>query len=351
MPDAVARMGTLWRRAITRGCVVYSARHDPGHPVNASPAAPAKPLLELHSVSKTLATRPVLRGVDLEVAAGELVVLLGPNGAGKTTLLGTACGRLAPDDGHVLLCGGNPRTDPHARARLGFVPQELALYPYLSVRENLEVFGRLMGVRGARLDEAVADALRWGDLEARSAARVDTLSGGMRRRLNIVASLLHQPEVLLLDEPTVGVDVNARERIHELLKRLRARGLGLLLTTHDLQQATTLADRVVFLLAGDVHLAGAPDALIRQVYDGGRELLVTFLAPPQADAGECLRERGLHSAHGGLTWSGTVTDDYADLGPWTETFKGLGLDVAELRVREPTLEGVFLRLTGTELKL
>lgn len=309
------------------------------------------PLLHLDQVRKSLGGRCVLVNVNLSVSPGELVVLLGPNGAGKTTLLGTACGRISPDTGSVELCGGNPRKDAGVRQRLGFVPQDIALYPYLSVRENLQVFGRLMGVSKTHLTGRVASALDWSGLADRADKRVDTLSGGMRRRLNIVASLLHEPRMLMLDEPTVGVDVNARERIHELLRLLRAQGLGVLLTTHDLEQATSLADRVVFLLAGEVRLEGAPRELIEDVYEGGKELLVTFLQAAAGDQVKNLKRHGLLPAHGELTWSGTVKGDYQDLAHWSRLFADQKLEVAELRVRDPNLESVFLRLTGEELKL
>lgn len=308
-------------------------------------------MLQLQQISKNLGDRAVLRSVDLSVQAGELVVLLGPNGAGKTTLLGTACGRIAPDAGAVSLQGENPRSNPQARSALGYVPQDLALYPYLSVEENLQIFGRMMGVARADLAQRVNEALRWSTLQDRAAHRVDTLSGGMRRRLNIVASLLHQPSVLMLDEPTVGVDVNARERIHELLRLLRAQGLGLLLTTHDLTQATTLADRVVFLIDGQVRLAGAPRQLIEQIFEDGKELLATFLQPPSPAQAEQLSARDLQSSLSGLTWSGRVAGGYGDVGAWSDVFETLGLAVAELRIREPNLESVFLRVTGEELKL
>lgn len=319
--------------------------------MNAPETNPAAPVLHLEGISKKLGERQVLDAIDLEVRPGELVVLLGPNGAGKTTLLGTACGRIAADSGRVMLNGRDPRRNPAARAALGFVPQDLALYPYLSVRENLEIFGRMMGVVKKHLPERVEAALDWSGLEDRSSHRVDTLSGGMRRRLNIVASLLHQPAVLMLDEPTVGVDVNARARVHELLRGLRAQGLALLLTTHDLTQASSLADRVVFLIAGQIQLTGAPDELISRVYEDDKELLVTFLTTPDTAQAEQLNARGLHCSQSGLTWSGRATGGYRDATAWSDVFETLALPVAEIRIREPNLESVFLRVTGEELKL
>lgn len=309
------------------------------------------PLLDLDRIRKTLGGRPVLHDVSLRVAPGELVVLLGPNGAGKTTLLGAACGRIAPDGGQARLSGADPRRNASVRKNLGFVPQQIALYPYLTVRENLEVFGRLMGVKKADLLDRVQHALLWSGLQDRSADRVDTLSGGMQRRLNIVASLLHSPDLIMLDEPTVGVDVNARERIHELLRRLRAEGLGILLTTHDLLQATTLADRVVFLLAGRVRLEGAPQALIEQVFGRRQEITITLAEVPDATRHGSLMESGLSPVHDGRTWTGSVGQGYDGVSEWHQRLAGLNLHAAEIRVREPSLEGVFLRLTGEALNL
>ncbi len=320
--------------------------------MNPATAAPGTaPLLDLTGIRKTLAGRLVLDDVSLSVNAGETVVLLGPNGAGKTTLLGTACGRIAPDDGRASLAGGDPRRNVSVRQTLGFVPQQIALYPYLSVRENLEVFGRMMGVARDALNARIEEALAWSGLEDRARDRVDVLSGGMQRRLNIVASVLHQPGLIMLDEPTVGVDVNARERIHELLRRLRADGLGILLTTHDLGQATTLADRVVFLLDGRVRLEGSPGALIRDVYGDSREITITLSTMPTRDQHLRLTESGLAPVHDGRTWTGSVDRDFDGVARWNQKLTDMALTAAEIRVREPSLEGVFLRLTGEVLSL
>jgi len=312
---------------------------------------PNAPLLEVSDMSKTRGGRHVLERVQLTVETGELVVLLGPNGAGKTTLLSAACGRIAPDSGTVKLAGADPRREARARRTLGFVPQEIALYPFLTVSENLQVFGRMMGVHRRRLEARIKEALDWSGLSDRRDERVDKLSGGMRRRLNIVTSLLHEPALLMLDEPTVGVDVNARERIHELLKRLRNRGLGILLTTHDLDQATTLADRVAFLMDGKIRMAGAPESLIARVFGTDKQLTVSLHKSPSEDQRQQLAEQGLFPGADGLIWSGGAGADYCNAIIWQESLQSMGLDIAEVRLREPGLEAVFLRLTGEELIL
>ena len=309
------------------------------------------PLLEVSGIDKDLGGRSVLDQVSLKVERGELVVLLGPNGAGKTTLLRAACGRIAPARGRVLLSGDDPRRNATVRSTLGFIPQELALYPYLTVTENLEVFGRMMGVERRALGHRIEEALSWSGLADRARDRVDVLSGGMQRRLNIVASLLHRPDLILLDEPTVGVDVNARERIHELLRQLRADGLGILLSTHDLLQATTLADRVVFLLDGCVRLEGSPRMLIEEVFRDSKEMIISLGSEPDTGQWQRLIDAGLTAVHDGRMWTGSVSEGYDAVAQWNHRLSSLGLVVAEIRVREPSLEGVFLRLTGEELNL
>jgi ABC-2 type transport system ATP-binding protein len=309
------------------------------------------PLLQLDGVNVDLGGRSVLDDVALTVSGGEIVVLLGPNGAGKTTLLSLACGRRGPSAGTVRLAGRDPRVDASARRQLGFVPQHVALYQHLTVLENLRVLGRMMGVARRDLADRIAEALDWSGLADRAAERVDILSGGMRRRLNIVASLLHEPALLLLDEPTVGVDVAARERVHELLRRQRSQGLGILLTTHDLPQATELADRIVLLVDGSVRLSGVPRDLIRDTFAGKRELTVTLAQPATAAQAKALRDEALTPGRGGLTWYGAAENEHADARRWDDRLRDIAPGIAEVRVRAPTLEGVYLRLTGEELEL
>jgi ABC-2 type transport system ATP-binding protein len=308
------------------------------------------PLLCIRQAIKTLGNWRALNDVDLSLNAGEVLVLLGPNGAGKSTLLAAACGRIPLDSGSVSLCGGNPRRDSSVRSKLGFVPQHLAVYPYLSVRENLEVFGRMMGVARSDLDERVNEALAWAGLEDRASHNTDTLSGGMRRRLNIVASLMHRPAVILLDEPTVGVDMNARNRIHELLLQLRGAGIGVLLTTHDMSQAEAIADRVSFMVDGRIRLTGCPEELIRTEFADRKELKIVLRDRPDESGASMLQALDLKPAHGAVTWTGPVDGDLTHVGELTAQLERAGLATSEVRLREPCLEGVLLRLTGEELR-
>jgi ABC-2 type transport system ATP-binding protein len=210
-------------------------------------------MLRVQNLRKRFGATTAVDGVSFSVEGGQLVGLLGPNGAGKTTTVSIIAGLLGADDGHVLIDGSpiHGDTDPRKR-RVGLVPQDLALYEELSARENLKFFGALYDLAGARLAEAIDRVLSLVGLADRAKARVATFSGGMKRRLNLAAGLLHDPEILLLDEPTVGVDPQSRNAIFENLEELRARGKALLYTTHYMEEVERLADRVVIIDHGRV---------------------------------------------------------------------------------------------------
>lgn len=285
----------------------------------------------------------VLRGLDLTLTRGQIYVLLGPNGAGKTTLVRTVSGRLALSGGTVELDGRNPLKSSRARRALGLVPQEIALYMHLTARENLLLFGRLMGVRGRRLRDAVADALERIGLADRAHTRTRDLSGGMQRRVNIAAGILHRPKLLVLDEPTVGVDVQAREGIHELLRSLRRDDLAILLTTHDMEQAETLADRVGIILNGRIRTEGAPQDLIRDAFGPANELIVVLKDEPGERGRSMLGEMGMVPAPDERTWIGGIEGGYEQVPAVSSYFARHDLPVEEIRVREPGLRGVLWR--------
>lgn len=217
--------------------------------------------LEVRGAVRRLGARDVLAGVNCDVAAGRLVVLAGANGAGKSSLLRAIGGRLALDGGTMRIAGLDAVAARRAGC-LGVVPQDLALDPHLSVRENLRLWGTLAGVPAAVIETRIADGLARAGLADRAAARVETLSGGMRRRVNLLAGVLHAPALLLLDEPTVGLDRDSRRSVYAMLDALRRDGTGVLLVTHDLDEAGAVADRVVVLHDGRVVADEAPDALV-----------------------------------------------------------------------------------------
>ncbi len=211
------------------------------------------PMLHVNNLRKAFGSLVAVDDVTFSVEPGQLVGLLGPNGAGKTTTVSMIAGLITADRGDVLIGGQrlDGDTDPSKR-RIGLVPQDLALYEELTARANLRFFGALYNLTGARLDRAIAAALDLVGLADRAGDRVKTFSGGMKRRLNLAAGLLHDPDILLLDEPTVGVDPQSRNAIFDNLEVLKGRGKALLYTTHYMEEAERLADRIVVIDHGKV---------------------------------------------------------------------------------------------------
>ncbi len=206
-----------------------------------------------------------LTGLSCAAPPGRVLGLLGPNGAGKTTAIAILCGLLRPTSGAVTICGADAVHRPRAaRRHLGLVPQELALYPNLTGRENLTYFGRIYGLRGPELSERVDACLAAMGLAEHADKRIDRYSGGMKRRANLAAGMLHRPKVLLLDEPTVGIDAQSRNMILEHLRELRGAGATLIYTTHYMEEAQALCDEVVIVDHGRAIAAGVPAALIAQ---------------------------------------------------------------------------------------
>ncbi len=300
-------------------------------------------LLAVRDAHKSFAATAALRGASLALDAGELVFLLGPNGAGKTTLVRAVAGRVRLDAGELELLGR--KLDPSsAREGLGVVSQEIAVYPLLTARENLQVFGRLQGLRGSALESRVSWALGWTGLEGREREPVRQFSGGMRRRLNIACGVLHEPRVLLLDEPTTGVDPQSRERIYEMLAELRRGGTALLLTTHQLDEAERLCDRIVVIDHGKVIAAGRLRELIAStVGERRRVVLGVDRAPAQPLP-------GLEADGSGTQLSAQVEDVAAELPQLLKRVADAGLEVRAVAVHGPSLHAVFLHLTGRELR-
>jgi ABC-2 type transport system ATP-binding protein len=306
-------------------------------------------LLEVRGAVRRFEGGRGLDGATLELRSGEIYALLGPNGAGKTSLVRAVCGRLRLDAGEILLLGADPRRVRAIRRRLGLVPQEIALYPELGVRENLEVLGRLAGLAASELPRAVAEALGWVGLAERAGSRVAELSGGQKRRVNLAAGTLHRPDVLLLDEPTVGVDPSARERLHEMLRELRSRGLAVLLATHDLDQAEELADRIGILVDGRIRAEGSLAELVERAFGGRRELLLRLAAEPSPGAARVLEAEGLRAGAGSREWVGPLEGGLEALAGLGRRLADAGVPLAELRLREPGLRGVFFHVAGREI--
>lgn len=226
------------------------------------------PAVEVHDLARTYGAQRALDGITLTVSRGECLGLLGPNGAGKTTTIRILSTLSRPSSGAVRVLGHDPICNAaEIRARIGVVPQEIALYDGLSARENLAFFGRLQDMSAERIEARVGWALEQAGLADRADDRVETYSGGMKRRLNIVAALLHEPELVFLDEPTVGIDPQSRNHIFEMVESMRRSGTTLIYTTHQLGEVERLCDRIVILDHGRIVAQGTLAELARM---GGR---------------------------------------------------------------------------------
>ncbi|MEO7387112.1 MAG: ABC transporter ATP-binding protein [Gammaproteobacteria bacterium] len=309
-------------------------------------ASKTEPLLVVRGALRRFGDRTALAGADLTARAGEVLVLLGPNGAGKSTLLRALAGRVRLDAGSILIGGGAPHERP-VRRRVGYVPQSIALWGRLPVRTNLEILGRLAGLPRNAVKAAVTDALAWSGLAERADEPVATLSGGMQRRINIAAGTLHRPDLLLLDEPTVGLDPLARQSVHRVLEGLRDRGMALILTTHDLVEAETLADRVAVLAGGVVRAADTIPILVGGLFGSDQEVLLMLASDPAPDLRDFLRTILFSPTNEPCLWIGRLAGGLEGLPGLRHRLVGAGADIDELRVRQPGLHGVFVELTGT----
>lgn len=304
------------------------------------------PVLEIDAVSYRYGDRVALNNVSLKVMRGDVFALLGPNGAGKSTLIRTLCGRLRPTTGTVLVYGGNPARSRAARGCIGLVPQDIALYPYMTVAENLSVFGRLAGIRGARLVTMVDQAVTATGLEDRVDQRVETLSGGYKRRANIASALLHAPKLLVLDEPTVGVDLDARNSINAVLRSLSESGMSVLITTHDLDQAASVASNVGIIVQGQIIETGAPDELVAQRYGDNQEMVLLLAEPADPGVAAILTNNGFKSLEEGRHWRGRLSSGGPGVDALTSQLVSAGARVRETRVRQPGLDSLYADLTG-----
>ena len=307
-------------------------------------------IVEVKDARHAYGGRIVLDGINLALKSGEIYCLLGANGAGKTTLMHAICGRLKLDSGRVEICGRDTRADPRAREGVGFVPQEIALYPHLSVKENLGVFGRLAGVPRTRLRHQIAAAMEGAGLAERAKQITSTLSGGYQRRVNICASILHEPAALVLDEPTVGIDVDAREAVHRILTGLCMRGTAVMLTTHDLDQAEQIADRIGILHHGRIVLEGEPAHLLRSVLGERKAVVVTLAKAPEADTRAALEQLGFAQGQGPMEFMARLMPEELSAGWLGGQLAQAGVQIREIRVRDPDLASLFLEIVAKEAR-
>jgi len=290
-------------------------------------------------------------GVSFEVREGEIYGLLGPNGAGKTTTLSMMSGLLRPDEGRILFDDIDIVAEPiRVKEQLGVVPQETALYEDLSARENLRFWAGIYGLSGTALNEAVDRTLEQVGLEARAKDAVSKYSGGMKRRLNLALGLVHRPRAVLLDEPTVGIDPQARANILDVVRNVASAGTTVLYTTHYLEEAETLCNRIGIMDHGKILAEGTLAELKRQA--GEEELVIIEGSFDAAEAREKMEEiphARLVSAEQGKLVLATGGEGKAAVDVLSRAF-GAGLDLDAVSIKPPSLNSLFLNMTGRELR-
>ncbi len=307
--------------------------------------------IEVKNLKKSFGELQAVQGVEFAAEKGEILSLLGPNGAGKSTTISMLSGLLVPNDGDATIMGHSICAEPEAaKASLGVVPQDIALYPDLSARENLVFWGKMYGLRGAALKTRVDEVLDIIGLRERQKDAVGKFSGGMKRRVNIGAALLHKPQVVIMDEPTVGIDPQSRRHILDNVKELNRQGMTVLYTTHYMEEAAELSDHIAIMDSGKVIAYGTHDELIKLV--NGQTRIDLTLNVEGSDVLEAWKNvEGVSKLD---TLDGTVTvlvdDSNLVLPRLFEAAGKLGARILSVDIQEPNLETVFLHLTGRALR-
>ncbi len=306
-------------------------------------------MLTAEHLVKSYGARAAVSDVSLQVERGQVIGLLGPNGAGKSTTVGMICGLVTPDGGRVLIDGQPIASDDSPlKRRIGLVPQDIALYEDLGARANLELFGALYGLKGRDLKDRVDAAIGLVGLADRGREKPSAYSGGMKRRLNIAAALVHDPDLLVLDEPTVGVDPQSRNAIFDNLEALAARGKAIVYTTHYMEEAERLADRIVIIDHGRVVASDTPAALIRALGSTG---ITTIETEGAVDLDALRALPGVTRAEQvDITLKVTVADLGSCLPRVLHALTTRGHPIHRVSSARADLEDVFLSLTGRQLR-
>lgn len=307
--------------------------------------------IQVQDLHKDFGEVYAVQGISFDVAAGEIFSLLGPNGAGKSTAISMLACLLEPTQGDALVMGHSIRREPMAvKEAIGVVPQEVALYEDLSARENLSFWGKMYGLRGAPLHQRIDQVLEVIGLTDRQKGRVSKFSGGMKRRLNIGIALLHKPQVVIMDEPTVGIDPQSRRNILDNVKELNRQGMTVLYTTHYMEEAQELSDHIAIMDRGQVIACGTHDELVKIVGELDR-IDLTINAESQKVIEQWQETEGVHQA---TAQDGTLTllvdDSNLVLPRLFESVAQAGVRITSVEIQEPNLETVFLHLTGRALR-
>jgi ABC-2 type transport system ATP-binding protein len=307
-------------------------------------------MLQIDHLSKSFDTIKAVDDISFEVSEGEILGFLGPNGAGKTTTISMIAGLLKPDSGKIFIDSLDLDRDLRKMKRMmGVVPQDMAFYEELTAKENLIFWGKLQGVRKKDLDERVHYYLERTGLLGRENEALKKYSGGMKRRINLIIGLIHQPKLLLLDEPTIGIDVQTKLNIYEIIKEASANGTTILYTTHNLQEAEELCDRIAIMDLGKILALGTFNELIQIVGEKDIVIITGKFSIDQAQSiiSEFEQAAVLSIEEGKIVLSLEASKNISIL---LEEFFKKEITIDDVSIKQPNLESVFLKLTGKELR-
>ncbi|WP_416877903.1 ABC transporter ATP-binding protein [Litorimonas sp.] len=299
------------------------------------------PSLEVKDLSVTYGEFQALKSLNLSVRKGELIGVIGPNGAGKTSFIKALCGRVE-STGQISIMGQAIKRGQDRRRKIGLVPQDIGLYPKLTVKENLDVIARLLGVKSSKRIQGTEKALDAVGLTPKANSLVQNLSGGMKRRINVAAAIMHDPALVIFDEPTAGVDIPARDELHRLARRQAEQGKAVILVTHELDQAETLCDKILLLFQGQKLTFDTPLNILSRQFEETRNVVLRFGVPPTSKTLEVLRPLGFKQLVSQEIWAAsTPLGEAAFMTEFMKAMQGQNDTIREISVYRPGLTALM----------
>ncbi len=306
-----------------------------------------RPALKTEGLRVAYGDKVALEGLDMIILPGDLIGVIGPNGAGKTSFIKALCGRVNAS-GTVYIDGKPVCRGADRRKALGLVPQDIALYPHLTAKENLQVIANLLGVKGKDRAGIVSDALEAVGLQDQENKRVSAMSGGMKRRINVAAAIMHDPAVIIFDEPTAGVDIPARDVVHRLARELSDRGMAVLLITHELEQAEALCDKILILNHGTKVVFSKPVRILEHAFSGQREVVIRYGTPPSSETISAMEPFNFKQAELPTIWSTlTQASEVSFVSAFMMALRHRDELIREITVRRPGLTTLMHRIEKT----